>query len=236
VAHAHSLYLEALAELGLPGLALVLAALALAMRAFWRRRTAGCSAATALLVAAAAWSLHAALDWDWQMPAVTIWLFAAAGAALARERDEPSSLRPPARAALAFGLMAAAVAPAAVALSENRLEAAEAAYRAGRCTEARSLARIAAAALSLRPEPAAIQGFCALRAGDGADARRRLGEAIRRDPRDWELRYDRAVVLARTGGDPAPDLAAARRLDPLQAELAAAGPAVFLRGLAEPPP
>jgi len=250
VAHAHSLYLEALAELGVPGLALVLAALGLALAGLWRRRRAGPdrSAAGALLVAAAAWCLHAALDWDWQMPAVTIWLFAAAGAALAQAPRGPSRLPVPARAALAFVLMAAAAGPAAVALSENRVEAAEAAYRGGRCADARSLARMASAALSVRPEPAAIQGFCALRAGDAAGARRWIGEAIRRDPRDWELRYDRAVVLARTGGDPAPDLAAAGRLDPLEPDVTAAaadpagwkgraaGARLFLRGLEEPPP
>ncbi|MEX2211730.1 MAG: O-antigen ligase family protein [Gaiellaceae bacterium] len=62
-ANAHSLYLETAAELGLVGLALLLAFLLLCFIARGR------PAAMAVL---AAWAIHAAVDWDWQLPAATL--------------------------------------------------------------------------------------------------------------------------------------------------------------------
>lgn len=70
-ANAHSLYLETLAELGPVGLALLLAFPALA----FARARAGPAAAAVL----AAWTIHAAVDWDWQLPAATLPAVLAAG-------------------------------------------------------------------------------------------------------------------------------------------------------------
>ncbi len=77
VINAHSLYLQAMAELGLPGLLLLLVLvgaviLGLALRARGRRRTLY----GALLAAAIVWALHAGVDWDWEMPVVTVGFFA----------------------------------------------------------------------------------------------------------------------------------------------------------------
>ena len=76
VRDAHSLYLETPAELGLVGL-LLLAALVGAV---------GVGAARARLPAATAalsvWALHAAVDWDWEMPALTLVAIALAGLVL----------------------------------------------------------------------------------------------------------------------------------------------------------
>jgi hypothetical protein len=67
---AHSLYLETLAELGPVGLVLLVAALAVPLVQGWRSRAAPFVAgATA---AYTAYVVHAAFDWDWEMPAVTI--------------------------------------------------------------------------------------------------------------------------------------------------------------------
>jgi O-Antigen ligase len=72
VRDAHSLYIETAAELGLIGLAalalLVLGALRSAGAALRRAGPPAAGAAAAL----AAWALHAALDWDWEMPALTL--------------------------------------------------------------------------------------------------------------------------------------------------------------------
>ena len=67
---AHNLYLEMLAELGPLGLALLIATLALPLAAFRQARhgALGPAAAGALV----AYLLHAAVDWDWEVPAVTI--------------------------------------------------------------------------------------------------------------------------------------------------------------------
>jgi hypothetical protein len=64
---AHSLYLETLAELGLVGLALLALALAPPLVAALRRPVAPAAAG-----AYAAFCLHAGLEWDWELPAVTV--------------------------------------------------------------------------------------------------------------------------------------------------------------------
>jgi O-antigen ligase len=76
-ANAHSLYLETLAELGLVGLALILAFLVLGFSG--HRRSA---LAASVLVA---WGLHAAVDWTWQLPAATLPAVLAAGVLTRRE-------------------------------------------------------------------------------------------------------------------------------------------------------
>ena len=68
VRDAHSLYLETLAELGLVGLALLALALSPPLVAALRRPGAAPAAAGAY----AAFCVHAGLDWDWELPAVTV--------------------------------------------------------------------------------------------------------------------------------------------------------------------
>lgn len=93
--NAHSLELEIAAELGLPGLAALLALLVgvgLAGREAFRR-DAVLSAGP--IAACAVWLLHATIDWDWQMPAVTMPALVLAGALVAageatREHDAPT--------------------------------------------------------------------------------------------------------------------------------------------------
>jgi len=68
VRDAHSLYLETAAELGLAGLACL--ALLFGGVAAAARRT-GPAAATPI-AALAAFALHAGLDWDWELPALTL--------------------------------------------------------------------------------------------------------------------------------------------------------------------
>ena len=63
----HSLYLETATELGLVGLLLLAAFLAGAVGVAARAR--GETAAIAALIA---YALHAGLDWDWEMPALTL--------------------------------------------------------------------------------------------------------------------------------------------------------------------
>jgi hypothetical protein len=69
---AHSLYLETLSELGLVGIALLVAffgGIAAAARRAVRR---GRAAAAGAIAACAVFAVHAALDWDWEMPAATL--------------------------------------------------------------------------------------------------------------------------------------------------------------------
>jgi hypothetical protein len=82
VEDAHSLYLETPAELGLVGLALLLAlvggVVAAARAALRADRVLAAGPAAALLV----WALHAGLDWDWEMPALTLVAVVLAGVLL----------------------------------------------------------------------------------------------------------------------------------------------------------
>jgi hypothetical protein len=91
---AHNLYLESLAELGPVGLALLVAALALPLVAAARARRQGFVAPA--LGAYVAYLVHAGIDWDWEMPVVTLAGLACGVAvvaeARARTRDAPATL------------------------------------------------------------------------------------------------------------------------------------------------
>ena len=89
----HSLELEQLVELGLVGLlalAAFLAGVLLAARTALRRDPAAAAGAAA---AALVWLLHASIDWDWQLPAVTLPALALAGSARGDQRALSGSSR-----------------------------------------------------------------------------------------------------------------------------------------------
>lgn len=81
---AHSLYVETLCELGIVG-ALLLAAFGAALAAGIRgtaRAAPGDPVATAATAVLAAFAVHAAFDWDWEMPAVSLVVLVLAAMAL----------------------------------------------------------------------------------------------------------------------------------------------------------
>jgi len=90
VRDAHSLYLETAAELGLAGLACLLAFFAgIAAGAVRARRRAGPGTAPAI-AGLATWALHAGLDWDWELPALSLLALVLAARLLATiEPDAP---------------------------------------------------------------------------------------------------------------------------------------------------
>jgi len=93
---AHSLYLETAAELGIVGLGLL--ALFLGGVALAARRTYGLAPALATgpIAALAAWGFHAGLDWDWEMPGVTLPALVLAGLLLACSTADRAAAPPPA--------------------------------------------------------------------------------------------------------------------------------------------
>lgn len=110
VRDAHSLPLETLAELGLVGFALLAAFLigvALCARTVQREDPAVAAGACGALTV---WGIHACLDWDWEMPALTLPAVLLAAALVARADVLQSAEERPDGAAPGAGGPAAAVA------------------------------------------------------------------------------------------------------------------------------
>jgi hypothetical protein len=219
VINAHSLYLETMAELGLPGLILLLIVVgtilvALAVRARGSRR----SLYGALLAAAVVWALHAGVDWDWQMPVTTIGFFAAAGLALGpRDGAGPGWIPGPgSRLALGLLLLATAVLPVLIIGSQRQLGEAEHALYASNCPQASSAALSSIGWLDVRPEPYEIVGFCDLQRGMPRMAVSAMREAVRFDPSSWEPRYALAIAQAAAGMDPRSNAGLALRRNPFE--------------------
>lgn len=80
---AHSLYLETAAELGLVGLAALALAFGGMAAAARRALRASPEAAAGPVAMVVTWAFHAGIDWDWEMPALTLIALLFAGALLA---------------------------------------------------------------------------------------------------------------------------------------------------------
>ncbi len=216
--NAHSLYLQAMAELGVPGLALLLILLGavfvgLAMRARGSQR----SIYGALLAACVVWALHAGVDWDWEMPVVTLGFFAAAGAALSpRARTYRPGWVPSQNTRMVLGLLCLStlVTPVLIIGSQSRLEDAEHALYASDCARAGSSALSSIGWLDVRPEPYEILGLCDVERGLPRLGVSAMRQAVRRDPGSWETYYTLAIAQASAGIDPRPAAERALRMNP----------------------
>jgi hypothetical protein len=222
--NAHSLYLQAMAELGIPGLVLLALLVGvvlggLAVRAHGPRR----SLYGALLAAGVVWALHAGVDWDWEMPVITVPFFAAAGVALGpsvRGGAGRRAFTASRRAFTAGRLVLAPLCLAAIVLgllmigSQSRLTEAERALYASHCTQATSAAASSSNWLGARPEPYEILGFCDLRRGKSVLGVAAMERALRRDPGSWERYYTLAIAQASAGIDPRPAAVRALRMNP----------------------
>jgi O-antigen ligase len=217
VVNAHNLYLETLSDLGVIGLLLLAGTLVtilvtLALRARGEHRVIY----AALFSAGLAWAVHAGVDWDWQMPVVTAWVFAAGGAALAGEARAGSApaIGPRVRVPLAVALLVVAVTPALLMLSEVHLQRAASAFQSGNCTRADSQALASINVLSIRPQPYEILAYCDISDGRAHDAVAAMRKAAQQEPGSWEYHYSLAIAESYAGIDPRSDQATAMRLDP----------------------
>jgi hypothetical protein len=229
----HSLYLETLAELGVVGLALLAIALGGILLGVARGlRRPDRQAHAAVLAAAVALLLHAAIDWDWEMPALFVWLFAAGGLACARPPGDGDGDHVPQRLTrLVAGLacLILAITPALTALSHASLDRALTAFDRGDCGTAIDASLDSIDTLSLGPEAHEVVAYCDMRAGQWSLALRAMQAARARDPQSWRYAYGLSVAQAFAGRDPRPAIAEARRLNPLAPEARALARA-FARG------
>jgi O-antigen ligase len=216
VSEGHSLYAEVLSELGIVGCCLLVAALLVILAGVATRLRGGARVFYAGVFAATlTWILHAGVDLDWEMTAVTLWAFAIGGAMLpgAPTRPVPAPRRP-VRVAIGVGLLVVAVVPSLVLISQARLDDALEAFRQGDCSGAIDSSLESLGALGVRPEPFQLLGYCDARLGQERLAERAMRAAVDRDPDNWAAHYGLAVVRAAAGEDPRPAAAAARKLNP----------------------
>ena len=213
---AHSLYFETLAELGPPGLALLLAALAVPFAAAVRaRRHALVPAAFGGYVAFVA---HAGVDWDWEMTAVTLTgLFCGAALLVAARKDAAPPMRPAFRAA-ALAVTLALGAFTYVGLRGNQAIAASEAATGTASSRSAGAAREAEHWAPWSARAKQLLAHAQLGLGNAKAARATLSEAIAKDSGDWELWGDLAV--ASKGRARRRALAVAIQLNPLDSGLA----------------
>jgi O-Antigen ligase len=215
VRDAHSLYMETLAELGVVGFVLLVALLAVPLVALVRVRER--RFAPLLGAAYVAFLVHAAVDWDWEIPAVVLLALLAGVGLLALGRDRasrPVSLVP--RIALAVAVLVPLAGFSVYTLVGNR-RLADAANSLGRGDWKQAAAR-ARDATSWMPWSAGP--WHALAAADAALGRRTqavadMREAVKRSPRDWTLWIDLGNVS--TGAERRNAYARARALNPREA-------------------
>lgn len=216
VLDAHSLYLETLAELGPVGLALLLCVLGVPLLGLRTARRA--PLATAAFGGYVAYLVHAGIDWDWEMPAVTLTALACGVALLLAARGEAAPELP--RGARVAGAVAAATL-AVLALGGfvgNRTEAsASDALDAARLHTATNEARQARSWEPWSSEPWRLLGESQLQAGEVADARTSFRRGLGKDDASWELWLDYALVTR--GAERRDALARVERLNPLSSEL-----------------
>jgi hypothetical protein len=219
VVDGHSLYFEVLDEFGLPGLLLILGTVGLILWTLLRgARGPNRMVYAALFAAVLAWAVHAGVDWDWEMPAVTAWVFGVGGAALAgrASRRPPAPMGDRGRIPIAASLLVVAVTPALLMLSQYRLDASAKAFDRGSCKTATSEAVSSINILGNRPQPYQIVGYCDLDAGRVQEAVAAMQKAVGQEPRSWEYHYGLAIAQGYAGIDPRPEIATATRLNPLE--------------------
>lgn len=231
---AHSLYLEAFAELGLVGGLVVLALVAVLLWtgfSAWRAaRDPQRELYAALFAAILAFAVVAGLDWFWEITALGAVFFLASGvlvAARCAQLASPADFRPGAAAeerrfGLAVGVLAvawiAAVALIGPLLVDREINASQDAAAAGDIASAVDHAETARSIEPFAASPYVQLGLLAEGQGDYATAIEHFTQAIDREDHNWQLYYLRSRV-EEEAGDPAAaraDLDRARRLNPLE--------------------
>jgi O-Antigen ligase len=214
VRDAHSLYVETLAELGPVGLALLVVLLLsplVVLRSARRQPVV-----PAALGAYVAYLVHTGVDWDWELPAVTLAGLLCGAAILVASRRTRAPAPPPLPQVVRWGVVAVAVIVAGLAIvglvGNTALSRSRAALARGDVQTAVTDARRAHALMPWSPTPWEALGNAELRAGLLVDARQSFRKATSIDPGDWSLWSQLATVS--TGAERSRALRHAAILDP----------------------
>jgi hypothetical protein len=217
VRDAHNLYLETLAELGPVGLALLLLALgAPVVAAVVARRH---PLATAALAAYTAYVVHAGIDWDWELPALTVAALVCGAALLAaaRRREGALVLGTSIRATAAAATLAVAAVAFVTLTGNSAIAASDRAAEAADWGKAAAEARKAKRWAPWSSEPWQRLGEAHLGQGALGQAESDFRQAIEREPRDFELWVD--LARATEGAERTAALARAEALNPFSPEV-----------------
>jgi hypothetical protein len=202
---AHSLYMQMLAELGVLGLGIVVALVLLPFVAAVRRRDAAGPAA-----AFSVFAIHSAVDWDWQLGAVTAAaLILGVGVA---QRTPLTMLRRTRSWALSAAVGALVLVAAPQLVADQEMSAATSHAKADPALSLRK-ANDAGKFAPWSSEPLALAGDAERNRGHAEAAAADYRRAIAKDPKNWTL-------WARLAGVSRPPertraLAEARALNPL---------------------
>lgn len=199
---AHSLYLEQLAEGGIPGGVLVVIVVgALAAGAMQARRTTDTGAVGVVVGLGAAvivFVVHAGVDWLWEVPAVAVLALLCGGIGALQAARTVTIGR--------FGRVSIAAVAAAVVLlqvpglvSTSLSRGSQRAYTRGEIAEAAARAKEAADAQPWAASPYVAQALVAEATGRLDAARTYLLEAIERERLNWRHRLLLARVEAERG-------------------------------------
>jgi O-Antigen ligase len=217
---AHSIELETLAEFGVPGLILLLTALAAAgAGAVGVRRSGppGDHLAAIALASGTYWLVHCSIDWFWPYPAVTapvIALLGSAGAARLRPAPRPGGVPWRLPAAICVALLAVSAVPPF--LSERYVNQAYADWRTDIGAAYDDLDR-AGKLNRLSDTPLLAEAAIAIADGDRERALTALREAEAKRPEEWATHFLLARLQLRS--DPAEarrELRIALELNPLE--------------------
>jgi hypothetical protein len=234
VHNTHSLYLQALSELGVIGavlvLALVLFLLWVGVTA-WRAATGHQRELYAVLTSVSlAFALACTFDWFWQIAGVGAVFFLCTGALVAARcsqvwgGESAADSRRRSRVtivglAVAWLSLLALIGPLLV---NYELNASNDSIAGGNVDNAIAHANTARSIEPWAASPYRQLGLLAEVNGEYSEAIQRFDQAIAREEENWALWYDRARAEYRNGNEAAAqaDLAEAKRLNPLEACLA----------------
>lgn len=226
VVNAHSLYLETLDTLGIVGLALLaVAILSILVRTALRARGPNRPIYAVVFALVLAWAIESGVDWDWQMPAVTLVVFALGGFMLAREPSAADAtenggwrssglLSTPARTAVGAVCLLLAVAPAYVWLSQRKLNQADVAFGNADYRVATDDALSSISVLGIRPEAYELIAYSDLQQDMPGLAIRAMRKAVSLDRNNWNYAYGLALMEAAGGLNPLPEARRALNLNP----------------------